>query len=327
MGLIIHSAAFASDYNTSFRRSALTAATIMFDQVPRADLQRPRQLVAAPWLAAQCANGMPAHWRLIEVGCGDLSSFTACHLRGASYLDTTELETGPYWNRVSDADLLALLLRHGVSHDSTVILYGRSALAPARAAHLMLYAGVTDVRLIDGGWDACLAAGVPRVSGRGRMHAPAPAFGAAFPGRPELLADTSAVRRLLATPGASVVSIRTWAEHSGATSGYPYIAERGDIPGARWGRAGEDGNVNSMSAYHDARLCMRDANRISAMWAEQGILPDALATVFYCGTGWRASLAFFYAWLMGWEHISVYDGGWLEWSQAAPGSLSDCKAG
>jgi thiosulfate/3-mercaptopyruvate sulfurtransferase len=35
---------------------------------------------------------------------------------------------------------------------------------------------------------------------------------------------------------------------------------------------------------------------------------------FYCGTGWRASLAFFYAWLMGWEHISVYDGGWFEWS-------------
>jgi thiosulfate/3-mercaptopyruvate sulfurtransferase len=35
---------------------------------------------------------------------------------------------------------------------------------------------------------------------------------------------------------------------------------------------------------------------------------------FYCGTGWRASLAFFYAWLMGWQRISVYDGGWLEWS-------------
>ncbi|MEJ2247847.1 MAG: rhodanese-like domain-containing protein, partial [Acidobacteriota bacterium] len=35
---------------------------------------------------------------------------------------------------------------------------------------------------------------------------------------------------------------------------------------------------------------------------------------FYCGTGWRASEAFFYAYLMGWERISVYDGGWFEWS-------------
>ena len=44
-----------------------------------------------------------------------------------------------------------------------------------------------------------------------------------------------------------------------------------------------------------------------------GIRPDR-QTIFYCGTGWRASLAFFYAWLMGWERIAVYDGGWLEWS-------------
>ena len=31
-------------------------------------------------------------------------------------------------------------------------------------------------------------------------------------------------------------------------------------------------------------------------------------------TGWRASEAFFYAWLMDWKQISVYDGGWYEWS-------------
>ena len=36
--------------------------------------------------------------------------------------------------------------------------------------------------------------------------------------------------------------------------------------------------------------------------------------LFYCGTGWRASLAFFYAWLMNWERIGVYDGSWCEWS-------------
>ncbi|TAE33766.1 MAG: hypothetical protein EAZ92_00355, partial [Candidatus Kapaibacterium sp.] len=46
----------------------------------------------------------------------------------------------------------------------------------------------------------------------------------------------------------------------------------------------------------------------------EGIHPD-LHLAFYCGTGWRASLAFFFAWLMGWERIAVFDGGWLEWSQ------------
>jgi 3-mercaptopyruvate sulfurtransferase SseA len=36
---------------------------------------------------------------------------------------------------------------------------------------------------------------------------------------------------------------------------------------------------------------------------------------FYCGTGWRAAETWFYAYLMGWPDISVYDGGWYEWSQ------------
>jgi len=36
---------------------------------------------------------------------------------------------------------------------------------------------------------------------------------------------------------------------------------------------------------------------------------------FYCGTGWRASETWFYAYLMGWDRIAVYDGGWFEWSR------------
>ena len=35
---------------------------------------------------------------------------------------------------------------------------------------------------------------------------------------------------------------------------------------------------------------------------------------FYCGTGWRASETFMYARAMGWNNVSVYDGGWYEWS-------------
>ncbi|MFA9219469.1 MAG: sulfurtransferase, partial [Sphingomonadaceae bacterium] len=115
-------------------------------------------------------------------------------------------------------------------------------------------------------------------------------------------------------PDGTLASIRSWAEFSGQTSGYSYIAARGEIPGARWGRAGADGDVNSMSAYHDASGCMLAPAVIAGFWRDSGILPQQ-QVAFYCGTGWRASLAFFYAWLMGWERISVFDGGWYEWSQ------------
>ena len=57
-------------------------------------------------------------------------------------------------------------------------------------------------------------------------------------------------------------------------------------------------------------LCYRE---IASNWREVGIIPEK-RIAFYCGTGWRASEAFFYAYLMGWNRISVYDGGWLEWS-------------
>jgi 3-mercaptopyruvate sulfurtransferase SseA len=59
---------------------------------------------------------------------------------------------------------------------------------------------------------------------------------------------------------------------------------------------------------------MKSAAEIVRMWQACGIHADQSA-VFYCGTGWRASLAFYYAWLMGWERIAVFDGGWCEWSR------------
>jgi thiosulfate/3-mercaptopyruvate sulfurtransferase len=58
---------------------------------------------------------------------------------------------------------------------------------------------------------------------------------------------------------------------------------------------------------------MRSYPEIVENWRDWGITPDKEIS-FYCGTGWRASEAFFYAHLMGWKRISVYDGGWHEWS-------------
>lgn len=289
----------------------------------RPDLARWRQLVAPGWLAA-LIDGAPveaqpsADWRLLEIGCGVAALFAHAHIPGASHIDTGEFECEPLWNKVDDEALLILLLAHGVRHDTTVILYGRNNLAAARFAHLLLYAGVADVRLLDGGFALWEAGG--HACARGPATHPcgraAGEFGIAFPAHPEYLIGTHQARALLSAPDSALVSIRSEAEFLGKVSGYSYIAARGDIPGARWGRAGADGDVNSMSAYHLADGRMKPAAEIVLQWREQGIA-EGMRIGFYCGTGWRASLAFFYAWLMGWPRISVYDGGWLEWSGAA----------
>lgn len=283
-----------------------------------ADLPRWQQLITPAWLARLMAgasvSAAPADgWRLLEVDCGAPDAFLQNHIPGAAYLDTHCLEEGPFWNKVPDSALLQLLLGLGIRHDTTVILYGRNTTAAARAAHLMLYAGVKDVRLLDGGFTAWLRAGLPCAQGAPQRQPPATSFGAAFPGNPHYLINTHQAKSLLAQPDGVLASIRTWDEFTGKTSGYSYIAARGDIPGARWGRAGHGTDVNNMSAFHQADGSMRPAGEICQFWRKEGI-HAGLQTAFYCGTGWRASVAFFYAWLMGWERISVYDGGWFEWS-------------
>jgi thiosulfate/3-mercaptopyruvate sulfurtransferase len=286
---------------------------------PSRALPRWQHLVTPAWLAALVSGravvaAPSGEWRLFEIGCDDAQAFAQAHVPGAGYIDTHQLERAPLWNKVSDLSLLDLLLVNGIRHDTAVLLYSRNPLAAARAAHLMLYAGVKDVRLLDGGFDAWRAAGCEVAAGVPRVHPPASEFGVTFPANPEYLMDIHQVKDLLRNDDGVLVSIRTWKEFTGQTSGYDYIEARGEIPGARWGRAGHDGDVNSMSDFHRPDGTMKPAAEIQAFWRTAGIHAGQ-RTTFYCGTGWRASLAFFYAWLMNWDRISVYDGGWCEWSR------------
>jgi molybdopterin synthase sulfurtransferase len=285
----------------------------------RADLPRWRQLVPARWLRALLgsqavgAAAPTGDWRLFEVGEGPWDSARLQTIPGAAWLDVQRFEGGPLWNKVADDVLLRQLAALGIRHDTTVVLAGRKLVANARMAHLLLYAGVHDVRLLDGGTEAWAQAGGPLTQEAPAIPVPVSDFGPDQPTHPHYLVNTAQVRDLLGRPGVTLASIRTWSEFVGQTSGYDYIAARGEIAGARWGHAGAEGDVNDMRWFHTPAGLMSGAAEITTLWRSQGIEAEQ-QVVFYCGTGWRASLAFFYAWLMGWEHISVYDGGWLEWS-------------
>ena len=99
------------------------------------------------------------------------------HLPGALYLDTNQLESARDWNRRSPEELDAAVRSLGITRDTTVILYcretegdadekwpGRRAgqIAATRAALILSYCGVDDVRLLDGGYDAWVQAGPAR---------------------------------------------------------------------------------------------------------------------------------------------------------------------
>ena len=265
------------------------------------DLQKGKDVAAKP----------AGEWKVLEAGWGAPKLYLLSHIPGAGYIDTNEVESEPLWNKVSDQQLKAMLAKHGIRHDTTVILYGRDVYAAARVAQIMLYAGVKDVRLLDGGWKTWSDADLPVERGTAPKVKPEPNFGIAIPAQPQLMVDTEQARALLHRKDASLVSIRSWPEFIGTTSGYSYIKPKGDIAGARWGHAGSDST--HMEDFHNPDGTMRSADDIAAMWKSWNILPEQ-HVAFYCGTGWRASETFMYARAMGWQNVAVYDGGWYEWS-------------
>ena len=286
------------------------------ERLPMAHLPHYEKLVPPAWVFQLIHGQRPAAYTghgfvVLEVGWEHPTSYEVGHIPGAQYFALHAYEQAPMWTRVSDTTLEARLLADGIRHDTTVVLYGKDTTAAARAAVLLMYAGVADVRVLDGGYAAWRAAGYPSET---TAHLPAPVtdFGTTLPAHPEYLIATEEAKALVVERDATLVSIRSWVEQSGATSGYRYIQPKGRIPGDVWGHAGSA--PLRMDHYRNVDNTMCNYHDIAARWRAWGITADK-RTAFYCGTGWRASEAFFYASLMGWATIAVYDGGWSAWVQ------------
>ena len=301
-------------------------------RLPVERLPKYDKLVHIDWLRDVLAGGSPeaapaGRFLLFHVNFGVPEEYAEGHIPGALYLDTNWLEDPVDWNRRSPEAIDAALRALGITHDTTVVLYGRDTegdpnekwpgrragqIAATRALMILRYAGVDDVRLLDGGYDWWVRAGNPLETVI-REPSPVAVFGVTVPLRPEVIVDIEEAKEILADPsGAALVSVRTWREHIGSVSGYNYIGPAGRIAGDVWGNCGTD--AYHMQHYRNVDNTMRAYPEITANWAEAGITRDKWVA-FYCGTGWRASETWFYAYLQDWPRVAVYDGGWFEWSK------------
>jgi molybdopterin synthase sulfurtransferase len=300
--------------------------------LPLERLPKYDRLVHVDWLHQVLAGGRPeaapdGRFLLFHVNFGVPEEYAEGHIPGALYLDTNWLEDPADWNRRSPEAIDAALRTLGITHDTTVVVYGRDTeghanekwpgrragqIAATRALMILRYAGVDDVRLLDGGYDWWVRTGHP-LETVPREPTPVASFGIQVPLRPEVIVDIAEAKEIIADPqGAALVSIRTWREHIGNVSGYNYIGPAGRVKGDVWGNCGTD--AYHMQHYRNVDNTMRAYPEIAANWAEAGITADKWVA-FYCGTGWRASETWFYAYLQDWPRVAVYDGGWFEWSQ------------
>jgi len=267
-------------------------------QTPRPATLRPQPLVI-----------LEASWATLEKA----REYHDGHIPGAVHFNTDDLENGaPRW-RLREADEVQRAFgRAGISRDTTVIVYGEKLIAAARVWWALKYAGVDDVRLLDGGFQAWVRAGFPVER---QVRRPQPVQLNA-PVASHLLATTEYVREHLPGPGIWLADVRSLAEFTGRTSGYSYLEAKGRIPSSRHIGDGDDGAY----LYKQRNGHLRPPEEILAHWRQQGLASAGdgkgfdREVVFYCGGGWRSSVAFFYAWLLGFENVRNYSDGWSGWS-------------
>ena len=299
-------------------------------ELPMQQLERFEKLVPAQWVKTLIDGVRPLHdhsdrYVVVHAHYRNRDAYLSGHIPGAIDMDTLAIEAPETWNRRSPEELQKALREHGITVDTTVIMYGKfmspdnkdpfpgsaaGDIGAVRCALILMYAGVKDVRVLNGGFESWQCEGY-KISYEDEPKKPVPEFGAEIPVHPELIVDMTEAKQILASPFAELVCVRSWPEFTGEVSGYNYIRKKGRIPGAIFADCGSD--AYHMENYRNFDQTSREYHEIAENWERSGITPDK-HLAFYCGTGWRGSEAWFNAWLMGWPKVSVYDGGWFEWS-------------
>lgn len=277
-----------------------------------------KMLVSASWLKDVMDNKKPEtysndKYKVFEVSWGETDKakeYNKEHIKGAAHFNTDWIEEGPIWNLQTAEKLRDKVLEQGITADTTVILYSDDASAAFRVDFALKWLGVKDVRILNGGlksWKAISGETENKVN----VYEKATDFGADVPLHPEyLISRAKDMYEKSQNEGIKLVSIRSWDEHIGKTSGYDYIPEKGEPKGAIYGFSGT--NAQNMDDYYDPDGTLRNPEEIYKLWLSQGIKNDDKIAI-YCGTGWRNSIPWFMTQLTDRKNTFFYDGGWNDW--------------
>ena len=262
-------------------------------------------LITANELQSELAAGAPV--RVLDVrwklgGPPGLPLYREGHIPGAAYVDLdTELAThgAPTDGRhplPSVETLQAAARKWGINEGDTVVVYDDlKNLSSARAWWLLRYAGVTDVRLLDGSLRAWTGAGFELESGDADI-APG-SITLSYGHLPTL--DVDSVGAFAET--GVLLDARAPERYRGETE--PVDPRAGHIPGAL--NAPATGNVDENGRF-------LSADELAARFTAIGVTADKPIGV-YCGSGVTAAADAVALTLAGFEPI-VYPGSWSQWS-------------
>ena len=227
-------------------------------------------------------------------------AYTAGHVPAAHHLDLW----GVSLTNTDPAPLEAfmwmiehVLAVHGVDASTPVVVYDdQSGIRATRAFWFLEYFGHPSVRLLDGGFRAWTAAGLPVT------REASPAKQSEWTGSREAstLATWREVRAAIGRPDAVILDTRSDGEYCGTV----VRARRGGaVPGAvhiEWTR--------NLTADGD----FKPAAELRSMYEAAGVTPDR-EVVAYCQGGYRAAHSYLALRLLGYPRVRMYVGSWKEW--------------
>ncbi|MCX4095921.1 sulfurtransferase [Nocardia sp. alder85J] len=269
---------------------------------------RPDTLITAAELAERLGSGTPTgvldvRWQLDHPD--GREAFAAGHIPGAVYVDLeTELSDHEVTGRgrhplPSGADLRAAARRSGLRAGVPIVVYDNwNRAGSARAWWVLRAAGLTDVRILDGGLAGWIADGHAVAAGSDQ---PRPgdidiAHDDLYSGAAETLtADEAAA---LATTGV-LLDARAPERYRGEVE--PVDRVPGHIPGAR--------NVPSVSVL-DERGFFRPTSELETLFAET---EGAERVGAYCGSGVTAAVDLAALRILGID-AALFPGSWSQWS-------------
>jgi thiosulfate/3-mercaptopyruvate sulfurtransferase len=223
---------------------------------------------------------------------GHIPGATHFDLFGLSLVDTTEGPLKAFMFMIHH-----VLELRGVSESKEVLFYGaNSDMRAARGVWFLEYYGHPNVKMLDGGFQAWLAAGAPITT------AATPPKGASFKTaqRRDVLATVDDVLDSLNKKDVAILDTRSEGEHLGT---HVRAARGGAIPGSihiEW------------TENLDAEGKFKTNEELKSMYDKAGITLDK-EVVSYCQGGYRAAHSYIALRLLGFAKVRNYIGSWKEW--------------
>jgi thiosulfate/3-mercaptopyruvate sulfurtransferase len=264
-------------------------------------------LVSADWVEQHLDEFQSddPEYQLVEVDV-DTEAYEEAHAPGAIGFNwETQLQDQTTRDVLDKDEFADLLGSHGISEDSTVVLYGDNSNWFAAYAYWQFkYYGHDDVKLLDGGREYWLENDYLTTDEEPDFSAVD--YDAAGP-RESIRAYRDDVENAI-DRGVPLVDVRSPEEYRGeviAPPGLQETAQRGGhIPGAQ--------NISWAAVTNDDGT-FKTSEELAELYGGEGIDGDE-TTVAYCRIGERSSVAWFALHeLLGYDDTVNYDGSWTEW--------------